>query len=73
MERTFVDNELFRPFRSTKGDGYGIGAFEAREFARQHGGQLEVETAPGKGTVMRLVLPLATDDARHRHGAEEPA
>ena len=73
MERAFVENELFRPFRTTKGAGYGIGAFEAREFARQHGGRLDVETAPGKGTVMRLVLPLATSDAAERYRAETPA
>ena len=53
----FIRDHLFSPFRTTKGEGYGIGAFESREFARQAGGRLEVESSPGKGTVMRLVLP----------------
>jgi putative PEP-CTERM system histidine kinase len=59
MDPEFVRNELFRPFRSTKGAGYGIGAFEAREFARRAGGRLEVNTELGRGTLMRLVLPAA--------------
>ncbi len=59
MDPAFVHNELFRPFRSTKGGGYGIGAFESRQFARRAGGRLDVRTAPGQGTVMRLVLPAA--------------
>jgi putative PEP-CTERM system histidine kinase len=57
MDPAFIRDHLFSPFRTTKGEGYGIGAFESREFARQAGGRLEVESSPGKGTVMRLVLP----------------
>ena len=57
MDPVFVRNELFRPFRSTKGTGYGIGAFEAREFARRSGGRLDVDSEVGRGTTMRLFLP----------------
>jgi putative PEP-CTERM system histidine kinase len=57
MDPGFIRDHLFSPFRTTKGEGYGIGAFESREFARQAGGRLEVESSPGKGTLMRLVLP----------------
>jgi putative PEP-CTERM system histidine kinase len=63
MDPTFVRNELFRPFRSTKGTGYGVGAFEAREFARKAGGRLEVDSEVGRGTRMRLVLPEAAPAA----------
>ena len=59
MDPAFVRDQLFSPFRTTKGEGYGIGAFESREFAVQAGGRLEVESDPGCGTVMRLVLPAA--------------
>jgi signal transduction histidine kinase len=61
MDPAFIRDELFSPFRTTKGEGYGIGAFESREFARQAGGRLEVESAPGQGTAMRLVLPAAVE------------
>jgi C4-dicarboxylate-specific signal transduction histidine kinase len=59
MEPGFVTDGLFSPFRTTKGEGYGIGAYESREFARQAGGQLDVESHPGNGTLMRMVLPAA--------------
>ena len=62
MDPSFVRTELFRPFRSTKGAGLGIGAYESREFARRAGGSLDVETAPGRGTTMRLSLPLALNE-----------
>jgi putative PEP-CTERM system histidine kinase len=57
MPPDFVANELFRPFRSTKQDGYGIGAYQTRELIRAARGDLLVLSEPGKGTVMRIVLP----------------
>jgi putative PEP-CTERM system histidine kinase len=58
MEPGFVAHRLFRPFDSTKGSkGMGIGAYQAREFARTAGGDVEVVSAPGKGTTFRIVLP----------------
>lgn len=59
MTSEFITDGLFSPFRTTKGEGYGIGAYESREFAREAGGRLEVESHPGKGTLMRMVLPVA--------------
>jgi putative PEP-CTERM system histidine kinase len=59
MDAEFVRDELFKPFRSTKLDGHGIGAFQTRELLRQSGGDLEVISTKGAGTTMRIVLPLA--------------
>ena len=60
MTAEFVRERLFRPFDTSKGTtGMGIGAFEAREFARQLGGDAEVESAPGEGTRFRLRLPVS--------------
>ncbi|MFZ4108904.1 MAG: XrtA/PEP-CTERM system histidine kinase PrsK [Polymorphobacter sp.] len=59
MSPLFVRNELFEPFRSTKPNGFGIGAYEAREIARSHGGRLEVASREGEGTVFTVTLPLA--------------
>jgi putative PEP-CTERM system histidine kinase len=58
MSAEFVRNALFRPFRSTKTTGYGIGAYEARDYIRSIGGDLEVVSAPRKGTTMRVKLSL---------------
>src|SRR3546814_123496 len=41
MDLQFIRNELFRPFRSTKRGGMGIGAFQCRAYARELGGDLE--------------------------------
>jgi putative PEP-CTERM system histidine kinase len=57
MSPAFVRDELFKPFRSTKDGGFGIGAFEAREIARAHGGRLDVESRPGEGTRFTVILP----------------
>ena len=58
MDAAFIRDRLFRPFDTTKGaSGMGIGAYQVREYLRGLGGQVEVESAPGKGTCLRLVIP----------------
>ncbi|MES1925741.1 XrtA/PEP-CTERM system histidine kinase PrsK [Salinisphaera sp. T31B1] len=60
MTQVFVRESLFKPFFSTRAArGMGIGAFQAREFARDAGGDVEVQTAPGEGTRFSLILPRA--------------
>ena len=62
MDLDFVRQKLFRPFRSTRSTGFGIGAYQIREYVRSMGGRLEVRTAPGMGTTMQVLLPLVTSD-----------
>jgi signal transduction histidine kinase len=57
MSAAFVRDVLFRPLMTSKPGGSGIGAWQARELLRRAGGELEVITAPGAGTVMRMLLP----------------
>ena len=58
MDPAFVRERLFRPFESTKGlTGMGIGVFESREYIRQLGGDIDVESTPGKGTRFTVTLP----------------
>lgn len=59
MSEAFVREELFRPFRSSKTSGYGLGAYQAREIVKAMGGTLNVESAPGEGTRMTIALSLA--------------
>jgi putative PEP-CTERM system histidine kinase len=61
MDDTFIRDELFLPFRSTKLGGFGIGAFQTRELIRMAGGDLEVISQPGAGTTMRILLPLVPE------------
>ena len=58
MDLEFVRQKLFRPFFSTRPTGFGIGAYQIREYVRSMGGHLEIRTAPGKGTTMQVFLPL---------------
>ena len=58
MDDEFIRTRLFQPFDSTKGAGMGIGAYECRETIRALGGQLEVDSTPGRGTRFRISLPL---------------
>ena len=60
MSARFIRQELFQPFRSTKSGGFGIGAYEAREIARAHGGRLEVTSSEGQGSVFVVTLPIGT-------------
>jgi putative PEP-CTERM system histidine kinase len=60
MTTAFVRDRLFKPFDSTKGSkGMGIGAYQAREYARSRGGDVAVESEPGHGTTFRVVLPVS--------------
>jgi len=59
MSSQFIRDRLFRPFDSTKGSqGMGIGAYQAREFARSLGGDVRVESEPGRGTRFWLSFPV---------------
>ena len=59
MAQDFVRDQLFKPFQSTKGaKGMGIGAYQIRETVRAAAGEVEVESERGRGTVVRMILPL---------------
>ena len=58
MSPPFVRDELFKPFRSTKAHGFGIGAYESREIVRSFGGRLDVASREGEGTTFSVILPL---------------
>ena len=53
---------VFEPFYTTKapGSGTGLGLAIVDHIVRAHGGQVLVESAPERGTTMRIRLPLET-------------
>jgi putative PEP-CTERM system histidine kinase len=57
MEREFIENHLFKPFRTTKKKGLGIGLYQCRQIVAAHGGRIQVESSPGKGAVFTVYLP----------------
>ncbi|PKO46729.1 MAG: PEP-CTERM system histidine kinase PrsK [Betaproteobacteria bacterium HGW-Betaproteobacteria-4] len=58
MTQEFIQDRLFKPFQSTKDAGMGIGAYESAQYVRELGGDMQVESEPGKGTCITLTLPL---------------
>jgi putative PEP-CTERM system histidine kinase len=57
MSPEFVRDRLFRPFQTTKATGMGIGVYESVQYLSRIGGDVEVESAPGAGTRVRVRLP----------------
>jgi signal transduction histidine kinase/CheY-like chemotaxis protein len=58
-------DRAFEPFFTTKGTGKGtgLGLSQVYGFATQSGGDVTIESSPGQGTAIRLILPCVQTDA----------
>ncbi|MBU8898048.1 histidine kinase [Corallococcus sp. H22C18031201] len=56
-----VLSRIFDPFFSTKasGEGQGLGLAICQQIVRAHGGELQVSSEPGAGSVFTMLLPAA--------------
>jgi putative PEP-CTERM system histidine kinase len=57
MSPEFVRHELFKPFRTTKAAGMGIGVYESSQYVTELGGRLSVDSKPGAGTCVKVFVP----------------
>jgi PAS domain S-box-containing protein len=63
------------PFFSTKplGKGTGLGLAQVYGIAQQAGGTLRIDSAPGEGTAVRILLPVAAAPVPGEAGEARPA
>jgi putative PEP-CTERM system histidine kinase len=61
MSKEFIERSLFRPFKTTKKQGIGIGLYQSKMIVEAHQGRIEVESEPGKRSVFKVMLPLKTE------------
>ena len=63
---------IFEPYFTTKETGSGLGLLIVRRIVRAHGGELALESAPGKGLSLTIRLPRADRMVRLLPAREEP-
>jgi len=57
-----VAERVFNPFFTTKPQGSGLGLAIVRKIVDAHDGSIDLETAPGRGTLIRVTLPVTAID-----------
>jgi signal transduction histidine kinase len=60
-----LHQKIFEPFFTTKdlASGTGLGLPICRNIVHEHGGSIELESAPGQGTLFRVILPYRATPA----------
>ena len=57
-------SKIFEPYFTTKAGGSGLGLLIVRRIVREHGGEIDLSSDPGKGLTITIRLPLGNQRAR---------
>jgi signal transduction histidine kinase len=55
--------KIFEPFFSLRQGGTGLGLFLSQNAVRSWGGNITVESGPGKGSIFTVMIPKIRSDA----------
>jgi signal transduction histidine kinase len=69
MTSRYIRTELFKPFRTTKKQGLGIGLYQCRQIMEAHGGRIEVNSREGIGTVFTVWFTALTTSEKDGNSA----
>ncbi|MBX9652020.1 two-component sensor histidine kinase [bacterium] len=58
-----LKEKIFKPFFSTRPGGTGLGLPTTKRIVEAHGGQITVDSEPGKGTAFHIAIPYAKEEA----------
>lgn len=53
---------IFKPFYTTKPEGYGLGLAVCREILGRHSGDIEIRSEKDRGTIVKVSLPIYVQD-----------
>ncbi len=59
--------KVFEPFFTTRERGFGLGLSRAKHVMEEHGGSIEIDSAPGRGTTVTLMFALAQRVGESEH------
>ncbi len=59
-------SRIFDPFFTTKASGTGLGLSICHELVQAHGGEINVASAEGCGTTVRIILPVRNEETARR-------
>jgi signal transduction histidine kinase len=62
---------IFEPYFTTKSNGNGLGLLIVRRIVRAHGGEVILESSPGRGLTLTILLPRVDRRVRFLGAGDE--